>query len=339
MSTDRQTEDQRRGAASSLISADPGRARTMLRTMLLIRRFDELALKLMWSGRIHGVVHPYIGEEACAVGVCSALAEGDHIMSNHRGHGHSIAAGIAVERMMAELFGRATGCCQGRGGSMHMADFSVGMLGANGIVGAGVPIAAGAALSDALDGRDNISVVFFGDGATGQGIVYETINIAALWKLPMLFVCENNGYASETPFSSTLPVKRVADVAAGHGLPAETIDGHDVLAVREAVTHALARVRAGEGPLFVECLLDRWAVHSSRTVRTADSRDASILLGYRERDPIRLLASQLEQAGALGKASLDVLEADVDRELQDAVAFAEASPWPDVSGVMEGVFA
>src|SRR5438067_2826150 len=203
----------------------------MFRQMVLIRRFDELAMQLRLEGRIYGVVHPYIGEEAIAVGVCANLRTTDRIVSNHRGHGHCIAKGADIKRMMAELFGRRDGYCKGKGGSMHIADFDVGMLGANGIVGAGLPIAAGAAVAAQLEGSDAVAVGFFGDGATGEGPFHESLNISALMKLPVVWVCENNQYAAETPVESGLAARNVADLAAGYGMPGELVDGHDVLAV------------------------------------------------------------------------------------------------------------
>src|SRR5438067_4322561 len=213
------------------VTPEPEKSVEMLRQMVLIRRFDELALELRLAGRIHGVVHPYIGQEAIAVGVCANLRPTDRITSTHRGHGHCIAKGADIRRMMAELFGRRDGYCKGKGGSMHIADFEVGMLGANGIVGAGLPIAAGAAVAAQLEGSDAVAVGFFGDGATGEGPFHESLNISALMKLPVVWVCENNQYAAETPVESGLAARNVADLAAGYGMPGELVDGHDVLAV------------------------------------------------------------------------------------------------------------
>jgi acetoin:2,6-dichlorophenolindophenol oxidoreductase subunit alpha len=313
--------------------------KSMLRQMILIRRFDETALQLIWDKRINGVVHPYIGEESSAVGICSALRSDDRVISNHRGHGHCIAAGTKLDRMVAELFGRATGCCKGKGGSMHIADFDAGMLGANGIVGAGVPMSVGAALSDRLDGNDRVSVAFFGEGATGQGIVYESMNIAALWKLPVLFVCENNGIASGTPLEGSIPVSDVAGLASGHGLPAQTVDGSDVLGVHAVASAAVERLRSGAGPFLIECLVDRWEMHASRHVPMADLRDAALLAAARERDPILRLSNRMKADGLLDDDALHAIEADVERELQGAIAFAEASPIPDLDAALEDVFA
>ena len=312
----------------------------MLRQMLLIRRFDEVALELIWSKRIEGVVHPYIGQESSAVGICAALRDGDRVMSNHRGHGHCIAAGTRVDRMMAELFGRATGCCKGKGGSMHIADFDAGMLGANGIVGAGVPILVGAALSDAMDGTDTVSVAFFGDGATGQGIVFEALNLAALWKLPVVFVCENNGVASATPFDMTLPVLSVTEVAMGHGVSAEIVDGGDVAAVHASASRAVERLRARDGgPYLIECVVDRWSTHASRQVPMPESRDAAVLEEARRRDPIARLHDHLQATGDLDDNAFADLAEGVERELSEAIAFAESSPYPDLAEALEDVFA
>jgi acetoin:2,6-dichlorophenolindophenol oxidoreductase subunit alpha len=311
----------------------------LLRTMQLIRVFDETALELIWDKRIEGVVHPYIGQEASASGVCAATRPGDRVVSNHRGHGHCIAAGASVDRMAAELFGRATGYCKGKGGSMHIADYDVGMLGANGIVGAGVPMAVGAALSDSIDGQDRVNVAFFGDGATGQGIVWEAMNLAALWKLPVLFVCENNGWASDRPFVESLPVSTVANIADGHGVPGTVVDGQDVLAVRAAATAAIGRVRAGGGPELLECITDRWKMHATRQVPMPDTRDPELLEAALRRDPIRSLRERMLADAAIDAEGVAELEQDVARELREAVAFAEASPLPEPESALEDVFA
>lgn len=323
--------------AGTAVTAEEGAV--LLRRMILIRRFDELALELIQTERIDGVVHPYVGQESCAVGVCSALAPGDRVVSNHRGHGHCIAQGTSVARMMAELFGRADGCCKGKGGSMHIADFEVGMLGANGIVGAGPPMAVGAALSDALDGTGQVTVVFFGDGATGQGLLFESMNLAALWKLPVLFVCENNGIASGTPLHMTIPTPHVADLASGHGLRSVVTNGDDVLEVQRAAREAVDQLRKGDGPMLLECILDRWGPHASRFLPLPDLRDPGDLEEARLRDPIARLRLSLEQTGALALEDFDRLVTEVDHELQEALSFAESSPLPDLVDAMEDVFA
>src|SRR5579859_2939296 len=224
---------------------EPDLCLEMYRQMVLIRHFEELALQLRMADRIHGVVHPYSGQEAIAVGVCANLRVSDRIVSNHRGHGHCIAKGADVKRMMAELFGRRDGYCKGKGGSMHIADFDAGMLGANGIVGAGLPITAGAGVAAQLEGSDTVAVGFFGDGATGEGPFHESLNISALMKLPVIWVCENNQFAAETPVAAGLAAPNVADLAAGYDMPGVIVDGNDVLAVYAASREAVQRARAG----------------------------------------------------------------------------------------------
>src|SRR5881296_2072892 len=214
-----------------MMTLDKAHLLAMLRAMILIREFDERAIQLRVAGKIYGAVHPYVGQEAVAVGVCTPLAITDRIVSNHRGHGHCIAKGADIKRMMAELFGRRTGYCKGKGGSMHIADFDVGMLGANGIVGAGLPIAAGAGVAAQLEGSDAVAVSFFGDGATGEGPFHESLNIASLLKLPVVWVCENNQYAADTPIEGGVATRNVADFAVGYDMPGFIVDGNDVLAV------------------------------------------------------------------------------------------------------------
>jgi pyruvate dehydrogenase E1 component alpha subunit len=311
----------------------------LVRQMMLIRRFDELALELVQSSRIDGVVHSSLGQEACAVGVCAALRVSDRVISNHRGHAHCIAKGTPVTAMMAELFGKETGCCRGRGGSMHIADVSVGMLGANGIVGAGLPMALGAAWSDLLDGSDTVTTVFFGDGATGQGILYECMNIAVLHRLPVLFVCENNSIAGLTPLQAILATPNVAGLATGHGLRAVTIDGSDLGATYAAANDATRRLRAGEGPELIECVVDRWSVHASRRVPFPETRDQATVELARMKDPIKRAVSLLETSSELDGSRLPTIEAEIDDEIQAALHYAEISPPPDPSSALAGVFA
>src|SRR2546423_5453537 len=235
------------------IGPEPEQCIEMYRQMLLIRHFEELALKLRQEGLIHGVVHPYSGQEAIAVGVCANLRTSDRIVSNHRGHGHCIAKGADIKRMMAELFGRRDGYCKGKGGSLHIADFDVGMLGANGIVGAGLPITAGAGVAAQLEGSDAVAVGFFGDGATGEGPFHEALNIASLMKLPGVWVCENNQYAADTPVASGLAPRHGPGLAAGYHMPGFVVDGNHVPAVYAATGEAVRRARAGDGPTLLEC--------------------------------------------------------------------------------------
>jgi acetoin:2,6-dichlorophenolindophenol oxidoreductase subunit alpha len=317
----------------------PALIRELLRQMTLIRRFEETALNLRLEGRIYGTMHPYIGEESIAVGVCSALRADDRVVSNHRGHGHCIAKGADVGRMFAELFGRRDGYCRGRGGSMHIADFSIGMLGANGIVAAGMPIATGSALAAQMAGRDVVTVCFFGDGATGEGAFHESLNIAALWKLPVLWVCENNGYAAETPATKAVPAGDVAAYAAGYAMPGESVDGNDVFAVREVALRLVERARRGDGPALLECKTFRVGVHAQRGAPIPDKREASEVARWRALDPIDQFVQRASAEGLISEETVVRVRAEVEGMLTAAVEFAEASPFPDPADALDGVFA
>jgi acetoin:2,6-dichlorophenolindophenol oxidoreductase subunit alpha len=340
----RATEGESRGmtvdtALSGRIAPEPDECIEMYRQMVLIRHFEELALKLRYDGLIHGVVHPYSGQEAIAVGVCANLRTTDRIVSNHRGHGHCIAKGADIKRMMAELFGRRDGYCKGKGGSMHIADFDVGMLGANGIVGAGLPIAAGAAVAAQLEGSDAVAVGFFGDGATGEGPFHESLNISALMKLPVVWVCENNQYAGDTPIESGLAAHNVADLAAGYDIPGEVVDGNDVLAVYAATHAAVHRARAGSGPSLLECKTWRRHVHAQRDVPPPDRRPADLMAHWEARDPIPAFEGYLQRRGLLTADQMADFGLSIDRDLDEAVAFAERSPYPAPEDALEDVFA
>jgi pyruvate dehydrogenase E1 component alpha subunit len=311
----------------------------MYRQMVLIRHFEELALDLRHAGRIHGVVHPYSGQEAIAVGVCANLRLTDRIVSNHRGHGHCIAKGASIARMMAELFGRRDGYCKGKGGSMHIADFDAGMLGANGIVGAGLPIAAGAAVAAQLEGSDAVAVGFFGDGATGEGPFHESLNIAALLKLPVIWVCENNHYAADTPVESGLAARNVADLAAGYAMPGYVVDGNDVRAVYAATHQAVNRARAGEGPTLLECKTWRQHVHAQRENPPPDRRPDELKQHWADRDPIPAFERYLQERGIMTADQMADVGLSIDHALTEAVAFAEASPYPAPEDALEDVFA
>jgi TPP-dependent pyruvate/acetoin dehydrogenase alpha subunit len=311
----------------------------MLRKMILIREFDELAIRLRTDGRIYGAVHPYVGEEAIAVGVCAHLANADRVTSTHRGHGHCIAKGADIRRMMAELFGRVDGYCKGRGGSMHIADFAVGMLGANGIVGGGLPIATGAALAAQLEGKGNVAVCFFGDGAVAEGEFHEALNISSVWKLPVVFVCENNQYAANNAIAVQHPVTDVAERAKAYGLPGVTTDGNDVLAVSEATRAAVDRARRGGGPTLIECKSYRWRFHAMRNVPPPETRPAAEIAAWKERDPVARLATDLIARRLLTESDLGGLQRQVQADLQEAVAFAEASPFPDPKDILVDMFA
>ncbi len=288
--------------------------------------------------KIYGVVHCYIGEEGVAVGVCSALQKTDRIISTHRGHGHCIAKGADLNRMMAELYGRQDGYCKGKGGSMHIADFDIGMLGANGIVAGGIAIVTGAGLAAQMEGHGGVAVSFFGDGASNAGPFHECLNIAAAWKLPMLYVCENNGWAAQTSATSTHAMSDVAGRAAGYGIPGVVVDGNDVVAVHQAAAAAVARARAGHGPTLIECKTYRWRAHTERKGQP-DPRDKTELASWEARCPIALLAQRLAQAGDLDDAGVAALEFEVMGALERAVAFAEASPFPTKEQATADVFA
>jgi pyruvate dehydrogenase E1 component alpha subunit len=307
--------------------------------MALIRRFDERALELRLDGHIHGVVHPYIGQEAVAVGACSTLSRSDCITSTHRGHGHCIAKGANVSRMMAELFGRRDGYCKGKGGSMHIADFEVGMLGANGIVGAGLPVATGAALAARLTGSDNVAVCFFGEGATGEGEFHESLNFAGLWQLPVVFVCENNGWAMDTPPERALAAGGLAGFGTAHALPYEHVDGNDVLAVRDVVGRAVSRARAGDGATLVEAATFRHSIHVQRHDPIADTRPATLLEAWAKRDPIATFEALLVERGVLDQDAIKRVWSAANAEIEGAVAFAHASPFPEPRDALEDVFA
>jgi pyruvate dehydrogenase E1 component alpha subunit len=311
----------------------------MLRKMILIREFDELAIKLRTGGRIYGAVHPYVGQEAVAVGVCANLTRADRVTSTHRGHGHCIAKGADVKRMMAELFGRVDGYCKGKGGSMHIADFSVGMLGANGIVGGGLPIATGAALAAQLEGKGNVVACFFGDGAVTEGEFHEALNISAVWKLPIVFVCENNQYAANNAVTVQHPIADVAVRAGSYGLPGHAVDGNDVLAVHEAARAAFERARRGEGPTLLECKTYRWYFHAMRNAPPPETRPAAEIAAWKERDPIARLAADLIARRVITESELGGLQGQVQADLEAAVAFAEASPFPDPRDVLSDMFA
>jgi pyruvate dehydrogenase E1 component alpha subunit len=311
----------------------------LLRKMILIREFDELAIKLRTAGRIYGAVHPYVGQEAVAVGVCANLTDADRVTSTHRGHGHCIAKGADVKRMMAELFGRVDGYCKGKGGSMHIADFAVGMLGANGIVAGGLPIAAGAALAAQLDGKGNVAVCFFGDGAVTEGEFHEALNISSVWKLPLVFVCENNQYAANNAVTVQHPIADIAVRAASYGLPGHTIDGNDVMVVCEAVGAAVARARSGEGPTLVECKTYRWYFHAMRNAPPPETRPADEITQWKERDPIARLSADLIVRRVITESELGGLQRLVQAQLEEAVAFAEASPFPDPGDVLADMYA
>src|SRR6185369_9793665 len=305
----------------------PDKQREMLRQMLTIRRFEERASADYLGGKIYGVVHCYIGEEAVAVGVCSALDRTDRIISTHRGHGHCIAKGADLNRMMAELYGRQAGYCKGKGGSMHIADFGIGMLGANGIVAGGISIITGAGLAAQMEGKGGVAVSFFGDGASNAGPFHECLNIAATWKLPMIYVCENNMYAAQTAATMTHALSDVASRAAGYGIPGIVVDGNDIFAVHQATNRAVEQARAGGGPTLIECKTYRWRAHTERKGQP-DPRDQGEVETWKVRDPITQLFASMKQQGIIDDGGFAALDREVLGALERAVAFAEASPFP-----------
>jgi len=313
----------------------------ILRKMILIREFDQLAIELRKGRRIHGALHPYVGEEAVAVGACAALRPTDRITSTHRGHGHCIAKGADINRMMAELFGRVDGYCKGKGGSMHIADFAIGMLGANGIVAGGMPIACGAALAAQLEDAGGVAACFFGDGATGEGEFHETLNISALWKLPLIFVCENNQYGAGNAIESVRAVTDISLHAPAYGMPGVSVDGNDVLAVHDATGEAVERARRGAGPTLIHCKTFRSLFHAMRDVPPPETRPADLLATWRgrDRDPITRFEDHLTGNGIVTAAEVVAIRAQVKRALDAAVDFAEASPYPDPKDLLVDMFA
>jgi len=302
--------------------------------MLVIRRFEERLDRFFAEGSIHGTTHPCTGQEATAVGACAGLRPDDCVVSNHRGHGHYIAKGGQPRLLMAELFGKATGVSRGRGGSQHIADFSIGFLGSNGITGGGLPVAAGAALAIKMQRRDQVVLCFFGDGAANQGTFHETANMAAIWNLPLIFFCENNSYAMSTPFCQAFPVARVSDRAAGYAMRPVIVDGNDVLLVRDAVRQAADQARSGGGPCFIEAITWRRRGHSKSDNCEYRSREEEA--SWACKDPIDLARRTL--LDAVPQAGLEAAEAAADREVEEAVAFALASPDPDPAGLEESVW-
>jgi len=309
----------------------------MFRKMLTIRRFEERAIQEYENENIYGFIHSYIGQEAIAVGVCSHLRIDDRIVSNHRGHGHCIAKGADMKRMMAEIFGKKTGYCKGKGGSMHIADFKIGMLGANGIVGAGLPIATGSALAAQLEGGDRISVVFFGDGACGEGTFHESLNLASIWKLPIVFVCENNMYGVNTPTSYSMAAENVADRAAAYSMPGEIADGNNLTTVYETAKKAVNRARTGAGPSLIEFQTYRWRGHFEGD-GIPDLRPEDELEKWKKKCPVEFMEGQLIEMGLMDPNELKALDAEIKSQVQDAVDFARQSPNPDPEDALEDIF-
>jgi len=308
----------------------------MYHTMLTIRRFEERCNYLYMQGRIPSTLHLYIGQEAVATGVCAHLRPDDYAFSTHRPHGHAIAKGVELRSIMAELFAKSTGCCQAKGGSMHVGDISVGMVPAIAIVGANIPIAAGAGLAAKRLGTDRVSVCFFGDGASNEGAFHEGLNMAAIWDLPVVYVCENNLYAASTPVSVAFNIENVADRAAAYGMPGVVADGNDVKAVYQAAGEAIARARQGKGPTLLECKTYRLCGHSRSDPRTYRSKEEEA--AWEAKDPILSLGEHLKEEGLATDETLAAIEQDVTALIDDAVTFAEESPSPEPSDTLKHVF-
>ena len=307
------------------------------RTMRTIREFEERLHLEIANAVIPGFVHLYAGEEAVAAGVCAHLSDGDWVSSTHRGHGHAIAKGCDVKGMMAEIYGRATGLCKGKGGSMHIADFRVGMLGANGIVGGGPPLVCGVGLASKVSGNGEVGVSFLGDGASNQGTFLESLNLAAVWQLPVVFVVENNGYGEATGQSYHQGIEDVAKRADGFGLPGVTVDGNDFFAVAEAAGEAIARARNGHGPTLLECKTTRFYGHYEGDTQTY--RDPQEIIDARNnRDCLVAFRRAAVGAGLVDAAELDRIDAEVKQLIADSVTEALNAPWPDVSQVTTDVY-
>jgi pyruvate dehydrogenase E1 component alpha subunit len=309
----------------------------MYKTMYRIRQFESKLQQFFADGKIPGFVHLYLGEEAVAAGACAALEKEDYITSTHRGHGHLIAKGGDLKKMMAEIYGKSTGYCKGKGGSMHIADVDLGILGANGIVGGGGPIAAGAGMAIQYRGDSQVAVCFFGDGASNQGTTQEALNLASAWQLPVVFVNENNGYGISCHISKSMAITDIADRAAGYDMPGVIVDGNDVIAVHEAISAAVDRARKGEGPSLVECKTYRWRGHFEGDACTY--REPGELEDWVKKDPIPRFAKKMLDDKILTQKELDQLHADIDTELKEAIAFAEESPLPEPADMFEDIYA
>jgi len=322
--------------AASTRALDREHATLLLGSMLRIRRFEEKCAEMYSTGRIRGFLHLYIGEEAVAVGVMQALTAEDAVVATYREHGHALARGIAADRLMAEMYGKQEGCSHGRGGSMHVFDAATRFYGGNAIVGGGLPLAVGLALADAYLQRPRVTACFFGDGAVAEGEFHESLNLAALWRLPVLFICENNLYAMGTRIERALANTDVAARARGIGVAAEVVDGMNVIAVEQAARTATAHVRAGMGPGLLECRTYRFRAHSMFDAELY--RDKSEVEEWKKRDPIETLGGALEQAGLLHAPARAELERQIEKEIAEAVAFAEAGTWEPVETLTRDVY-
>jgi pyruvate dehydrogenase E1 component alpha subunit len=319
---------------------DNPQALQLLRTMYTIRGFELKMLQLFQAmaraGESVGALHSCEGQEAICAGVGACLRKDDYQFSTHRGHGHAIAKGLDLKRLVAEMLGKATGCSHGRGGSMHLFDVEIGLLGGNGIVGGGLPLALGAGFSAVYRGTDQVTVCYFGDGAASQGAAHESLNMAALHKLPIIYVCENNHYAATTHVSKNCPIENIADRARGYNMPGQGVEGNDVVAVFEAASEAVARARRGEGPTLLECKTYR---HRPHCMVIPEHRPEEERKAWMARDPIDLFVARLRQEQVVAQADVDRLAAEVEEELVAAVRFAQESPLPDPQTVADGLWA
>ncbi len=305
--------------------------------MLKIRRFEETVERYFLDGEIPGFLHLYIGEEAIASGVCASLTDSDYIASTHRGHGHTIAKGADLNRVMAEIFGKKTGSCKGKGGSMHIADFSVGMLGANGVVGGGFNLAVGAALAIKKQKRDNVSVVFFGDGSSNRGTFHEAMNLASAWKLPTIFVCENNQWASTTPYRTTTAIEDISIRAIGYNMPSKIVDGNDAFAVYDVFKEALEYVKAGNGPYFLEAKTYRIKGHfvgDPEMYRTKEE----VQTVYEENNPITRFEEKVLSENIMSEEEIKAIKDRVEKEIKEALQFAMDSEYPDPSEMFDDLY-
>ena len=308
-----------------------------LSKMLLIRAFEETAEQLYFQGLIHGTMHLSIGQEASATGAILALRPDDYILSTHRGHGHCIAKGAQASGMMAEFMGKETGYCRGRGGSMHIADVATGNLGANGIVAGGVPMAAGVGLSIQMQKQDKVILVFFGDGAANEGAFHESLNMASIWKLPVIYFCENNQYGMSMSVKRSMNIEDISQRACAYGIPGVTVDGNDLIAVYEAAREAVDRARRGDGPTLIEAKTYRWKGHSKSDKQRYRTKEE--VAAWKAKDPIARLVKRMKAAGWLSDEELARMQAETDRTIQEAIEFAKRSPDPDPSQITEGVYA
>jgi len=319
------------------LAEDPQLAARVVGKMWRIRLFEEAVDELFARGLMHGTMHLSIGQEASATGVCLAMREGDHLTSTHRGHGHCIANGADLNRMMAELLAKESGYCRGRGGSMHIADVAMGNLGANGIVGGGIPIAAGAALGLRMQGKDAVVVSFFGDGATNEGAFHEGLNLAAVWDLPVVFVCENNKYGMSMSTSLATRVDNLAARGAAYGIPGVSVDGNDVQEVYEAANQAIERARSGGGPTLLEAVTYRWKGHSKSDKNLYRTREE--IAEWKERDPIAAFLASVTEAQSLDKEALAAIAQDAKEAVRESVRTGNAAPDSRADELLSAVYA